>query len=69
MDISSRRFSIKTNPACPSEAVIRDRNAPYHCHTVPLSELPTVAHMAAINEDEFNKEIARLIYWQKGVAI
>ena len=60
MNISTRRFNIESTGF--GTVTIRDNDAPYHCHTVQSSDLPSVEHMAAITEDEFNGLISKVIY-------
>ena len=60
MDVSSKRFSVKGIGG--GLASVRDRDAPYHCHTVALAGLPTVAQMAALNESAFDRAVSRAIY-------
>lgn len=60
MDISSKRFNIQDIGG--GLVIVRDNAAPYHCHTVPRADLPTVAQMAAMNESAFDRAVSRAIY-------
>lgn len=60
MNISSKRFSVKSDGF--GNAQIRDRNAPYHLHTVPLTDIPDTTRAAMMTEREFDRAIAKAIY-------
>lgn len=61
MDICSKRFSIKRDPntGC---VYIRDRNAPYHPHTIDESDVPSAGELAAMTESQFDKRMSALAY-------
>ena len=61
MNIGSRRFKVWTDKNG-AGTFVRDRNAPYHCHPVTASELPTTRQMALMSESAFDNEISNLIY-------
>jgi hypothetical protein len=60
MDISSKRFNVKDIGG--GLASVRDRDAPYHCHTVAMRDLPSIAALAAMTERAFDRAISDLIY-------
>ena len=60
MDISSKRFRIKSLGF--GKASVRDRDAPYHCHSVDLADLPTVDQLAQMSESQFDRDVSGLIY-------
>ncbi len=61
MDISTKRFRIWTDKNG-AGTFVRDRNAPYHCHPVAASDVPTVSQMAQMKEADFDRTISNLIY-------
>lgn len=60
MDIESKRFRIKSDGF--GNVTVRDRDAPYHAHTVTASELPSVETLARMTESQFDSAVARTIY-------
>jgi len=63
MDISTPRFYVKSNGV--GGVTIRDKNAPYHCHTAPIGDVPPVHTMALMSERQFDTVISGLIYGGK----
>lgn len=62
MDICSARFRIYTDSINPGVAFIRDRNAPYHLHTVALRDVPSEHAFALMTERQFDRRLADLAY-------
>ena len=60
MDVSSRRFMVRSIGG--GLATVRDRNAPYHCHSVALADLPTVDQMARMTEAAFDRAVSEAVY-------
>jgi len=60
MNIASKRFSIKT--MSPTTVVIRDRNAPYHCHVIGAYKVPTLNELTYMTEAQFDKFMSELVY-------
>jgi hypothetical protein len=60
MDICSRRFTIKSDGF--GGFYVRDRNAPYHPHTVSANDVPSVIALAQMTESQFDKLMSRLVY-------
>ena len=60
MDVSSKRFSVKSIGG--GLAAVRDRDAPYHCHTVAFADLPSIDRIAQMSERAFDSAVAAVIY-------
>ena len=60
MDISSKRFNIQSDGF--GNVNVRDRDAPFHVHTVKVSDVPTVHQMAMMKERDFDRAVSKAIY-------
>lgn len=60
MSIDSKRFSVRADGA--GMLQVRDRNAPYHLHTVPADALPPLSSIAAMTEGQFDRAVFAAIY-------
>lgn len=60
LDISSKRFSVKSDGF--GGFTLRDRDAPYHPHSVSGSDMPEAAALSSMTEREFDRLMTRLCY-------
>lgn len=63
MNVDSKRFRLRSDGF--GNATVHDRDAPYHLHTVPARELPSVDALARMTESQFNSAVHRAIYGEK----
>ena len=60
MNIDSKRFSLRGIGG--GLVQVRDRRAPYHCHTVALCDLPDLSRLASMSETAFDRAVSRAVY-------
>ena len=60
MNICSKRFNIKSDGF--GSVGVKDRDAPYHYHTIDLSDMPSINQIALMTESQFDSVISDLIY-------
>ena len=60
MNISSKRFNIISDGF--GGVSVKDRNAPYHYHTIDSSDMPSDNQIAIMTESQFDSVISDLIY-------
>lgn len=55
MDISTRRVHVKSIGG--GLVQVRDRNAPYHLHTVKASDIPDAHSAAMMTESQYDEAV------------
>ena len=60
MDISTRRVHVKSIGG--GLAHVRDRNAPYHLHTVKTADLPDAHSAAMMTESQYDDAVLAAVY-------
>ena len=60
LSIDTRRFSVRADGT--GALHVRDRDAPYHLHSVPAVSFPPVSTLAKMSEAQFDQAVADSIY-------
>ena len=62
MNVDSRRWHLRTDPALPGKVILRDRDAPYHTHIVDRADLPGDHQLGAMTERAFDRALHEAAY-------